>query len=214
MTGRERHELPPALRRRLRRWLGAWGTPQLAATLRVEFSPRLRRAFGRCYRQDRLIRLAASLRSSQSFLLAEILCHEAAHAAVWELHGASASPHGDEWKALMRMAGFRPRLRVPVVVRAESLPGLRASSSRVLCPACHRSCGVTRAAGPARCDSCARRAARQQAARGAGATRRRAGSTKKTAATGRAGRGGIGGARSRGRASKAAKPRTLRGRAR
>jgi len=109
--------LPPLVRKRLDRWLAHWGTPSLSRSLRIEWSSRLRRSFGRCYQDERLIRLTPSLRESQSFLLSEILCHEAAHAAVYELYGAVAHPHGPEWEAMMRTAGFEPRVRIPVVVR-------------------------------------------------------------------------------------------------
>lgn len=147
--------LPPRIRRRLHRWLDLWDTPSLAATLRVEFSPRLRRAFGRCYQEQRLIRLAASLGDSQSFLLDEILCHEAAHAAVYELHGATVRAHGEEWEELMRAAGFEPRIRIPVAVRCPA----RASTRRRVfylhrCPSCDRSRRATRPMQQWRCRTC------------------------------------------------------------
>jgi SprT protein len=41
--------------------------------------------------------------------MAEVLCHEAAHVAAYELYGAKARPHGSEWAALVTAAGFRPR---------------------------------------------------------------------------------------------------------
>jgi len=147
--------LPPGLRKRLDRWLARWGTPSLARTLRIEYSPRLRRAFGRCYQQERLIRLTPSLQDTQSFLLAEIVCHEAAHAAVYEVHGAEARPHGAEWEEFMRMAGFEPRVRIPVVVR--STPS-RAASKRPLylhrCPVCDRSRRAARPMHQWRCRTC------------------------------------------------------------
>jgi predicted SprT family Zn-dependent metalloprotease len=147
--------LPPRLHRRLDRWLHRWGTPSLASTLRVEFSPRMSRAFGRCYQEQRLIRLAASLGESQSYLLDEILCHEAAHAAVYETYGDLARPHGEEWEELMRMAGFEPRIRIPVAVRRPS----RSAGDRPVvylhrCPVCD---GSRRAARPMqqwRCRAC------------------------------------------------------------
>lgn len=147
--------LPPRIRRRLDRWLVRWGTPSLVRTLRVEFSPRLTRAFGRCYQQQKLIRLTPSLLDSQSWLLAEILCHEAAHAAVHDLHGASARPHGEEWEDLMRAAGFEPRVRIPVVVRAA---GGEATRPRVAylhrCPLCEASRRATRPMHQWRCRTC------------------------------------------------------------
>lgn len=147
--------IPPRLQRRLDRWLARWGTPALASSLRIEFSPRLRRAFGRCYQDERLIRLTPSLLDTQSHLLAEILCHEAAHAAVYERHGAVAKPHGEEWEEMMRLAGFEPRVRIPVVVRNTTR---EAASDRVVylhrCPVCDLSRHAARPMHSWRCRTC------------------------------------------------------------
>jgi len=147
--------IPPRLQRRLERWLARWGTPGLASSLRIEFSPRLRRAFGRCYQDERLIRLTPSLLDTQSHLLAEILCHEAAHAAVYELCGAAAKPHGEEWEEMMRMAGFEPRVRIPVVVRNTAREAAR---DRVVylhrCPVCDLSRHAARPMHTWRCRTC------------------------------------------------------------
>lgn len=168
-------QIPPRLRRRLEHWLERWGTPSLNDRLRVEFSPRLRRAFGRCYQDERLIRLTPSLVGSQSHLLAEILCHEAAHAAVYERHGRTAKPHGEEWENLMRLAGFEPRVRIPVVVRSQT----RTTTDRVVylhrCPVCSLSRRAGRPMHRWRCRSCAttRSQGRLEILRQAGATRTR-----------------------------------------
>jgi predicted SprT family Zn-dependent metalloprotease len=146
--------LPYRIEHRLNRWLTRWETPALIGNLRVEFSPRLRRAFGRCYQEERLIRLTPSLRTSQSHLLAEILCHEAAHAAVYELYGIAAKPHGSEWEELMRVAGFEPRVRIPVVVRS----GETGDEGRVVwlhhCPNCEKSRHAMRPMHRWRCRTC------------------------------------------------------------
>lgn len=147
--------IPLQVRKRLEKWLTRWGVPSLSRNLRVEFSPRLRRAFGRCYQDERLIRLTPSLLGSQSHLLAEILCHEAAHAAVHELHGSTARPHGEEWEELMRMVGFEPRVRIPVVVHGHDQSEAR---DRVLylhrCPSCKLSRHAARPMHQWRCRTC------------------------------------------------------------
>ncbi len=147
--------LPPRLAHRLERWLRRWGTPSLVRSLRIEWSPRLRRAFGRCYLDERLIRLTPSLLDRQSHLLAEILCHEAAHAAVHQLYGPAARPHGAEWEELMRLAGFEPRVRIPVAVR--STPK-RPATDRVVylhrCPSCDIARKASRPMPLWRCRSC------------------------------------------------------------
>jgi len=147
-------EISPQLRRRLHRWLAKWGTPWLADSLRVEFSPRLRRAFGRCYQEEHLIRLAPSLKDSQAFLLPEILCHEAAHAAVYELHGEAARPHGGEWEELMRVAGFSPRVRIPIVVRGNEAVASDRVMYRHHCPTCEISRSAVRPMRQWRCPTC------------------------------------------------------------
>jgi predicted SprT family Zn-dependent metalloprotease len=43
-----------------------------------------------------------------------VLCHELAHLAARERHGDRIRPHGPEWKALMRAAGYEPKTRLPL----------------------------------------------------------------------------------------------------
>lgn len=147
--------LPEPLRVRLNQWLHLWETPALCSSLRVEVSPRMRRAFGRCYQTRRLIRLTPSLLSSQSHLLEEVLCHEAAHAAVYEKLGPSVQPHGSDWQALMRSAGFEPRIRLPFAVDCPPQPP-RAKRARYLhrCPVCRLSRGASRPMHAWRCRTC------------------------------------------------------------
>jgi predicted SprT family Zn-dependent metalloprotease len=54
-------------------------------------------------------------------VLREALCHEAAHAAVYEIHGRGPKPHGSEWRALMRAVGFAPRTKVPMDLLPDAL---------------------------------------------------------------------------------------------
>lgn len=195
MSASAESTIPADSQKRLRRWLRRWGTPELARSLRVEFSPRLVRAFGRCYQQDRLIRLTPSLRTSQAWLLDEILCHEAAHAAVWHLHRDRARPHGEEWKEMMRAAGFRPRVRLPFVV---ARPPARGPAFEVVrCAVCERACRVTRkGSAKPRCTACA------------GARPRLRPATRENAAQPRKARASSGGQRrAAGNATSVARPR-------
>src|SRR3990172_3344348 len=105
------------------RWAERWETPGLEHRLEISFSPRLRSSLGRCAPGKREIRLAQFLIDASEALVFEALCHEAAHAAVYEIHGRCARPHGPEWRALMRAAGFEPRTRIP----REVLPRTHAS---------------------------------------------------------------------------------------
>lgn len=95
----------------LANWAAIWGVPDLPSRVRIVFSQRLRRALGRCSPRTGSIRLNPGLLDAAPEALREVVCHEAAHAAVWLLHGRSARPHGREWKDLMRRAGYEPRVR-------------------------------------------------------------------------------------------------------
>jgi len=151
-------EIPARQQRLLARWLRVWETPSLSDRLRVEFSPRLRRSFGRCYQRERLIRLTPSLLSNQSHLLTEILCHEAAHAAVYELYGPRCKPHGVEWQEMMRMAGYEPRVRIPVAVRSAEHPQGRSGKPLYIhrCPVCRKARAAVRPMRRWRCQHCRR----------------------------------------------------------
>jgi predicted SprT family Zn-dependent metalloprotease len=128
----------------------------LERRLEVTFSGRFRRSLGRCVPAAGEIRLAAFLLAGTQAVLWEALCHEAAHAAVYELYGRGPAPHGEEWRALMRAAGFQPRVRVPASLlpdasvrwqRAESLWEHR-------CPICHASRVARRRVPQWRCAAC------------------------------------------------------------
>ncbi|MBW2273116.1 MAG: SprT-like domain-containing protein [Deltaproteobacteria bacterium] len=156
-------------------WSTCWGLPDLGARVRIEVSGRLTRSLGRCEPAKGEIRIARWLREEAPELLPEVLCHELAHVAAYELYagpaegakkrsalvagllgrlsgrrtgvertgasaGAALRPHGREWKALMRRAGFAPRARIPeaqlpAAARARTAAGLRWDHSCPLCGA-------------------------------------------------------------------------------
>jgi alpha-beta hydrolase superfamily lysophospholipase len=92
-------------------WGALWGVTDLRARVRITFSRRLTRSFGRCTPRTGSIRLNPALLRAGPGVLREVVCHEAAHAAAWVLHGGTARAHGREWKELMRRAGYEPRAR-------------------------------------------------------------------------------------------------------
>ena len=94
-------------------WSKTWGVPDLRYEVRLELSHRMRSSLGGFYARERLIRIADTLLEAPPHLLQEVLCHEAAHAAVEILHGPRARSHGREWKELMRRIGLEPRVHVP-----------------------------------------------------------------------------------------------------
>jgi SprT protein len=89
-------------------WESIWQTPGLARLTRVMFSPRLERSLGRCVPATGRVTLTTRLRGGSRERLLETLCHEVAHVAAYILHGGTARPHGPEWAALVRAAGFDP----------------------------------------------------------------------------------------------------------
>ena len=123
--------------RLLRRWTKKWGVPELAGVIVCEWSTRLRRSLGRAYPKRHLIRLSVLLENAEfAELFDEVLCHEAAHVAVFHLHGSTVMTHGTEWEELVRMAGYQPRRSL----ETELLRGSRDPNDveyRHICPICH-----------------------------------------------------------------------------
>jgi SprT protein len=135
----------------LRRLCKRWSEPRLSE-LAVELNPRLSRSAARCLPAKNVIQLSAAVLASTANVRREILCHEAAHAVVWARHGLKAKPHGPEWQALMRQAGFEPRASlIRCGHRAQRNAGTR---FRHTCPVCHFSRTAKRRMTSWRCPEC------------------------------------------------------------
>jgi SprT protein len=107
-------------RKLIRRWTRRWGVPHLAEQITCQWSTRLCRSLGRAYPQRRLIRLSVLLQETPyRSAFEEVLCHEAAHIAAYELHGYLGVNHGPAWKELMCRAGHEPRQYGESVLSAE-----------------------------------------------------------------------------------------------
>lgn len=91
-------------------WGCLWGLPGFEQNLTLRFSPRLTRSLGRCNPAAGTLTLRLGLPDDQ---IPYILCHEAAHIAVFLRFGAGLRPHGPEWAALVTLAGFSPAVQVP-----------------------------------------------------------------------------------------------------
>ena len=127
-----------ALRGDLVRWAALWGVPRMGEELRLRASTRMRRSLG-SYRAARdEIALAVWLFEAPAALLEEVLCHEAAHAAVHRVHGRSVRPHGREWRGFMERAGLRARVRIPLeeLPEARRVELVRAGGWVHRCPVC------------------------------------------------------------------------------
>ncbi len=134
-----------------------WGLPGLAGRARIELSARLKTSLARSYPKAALIRLnGVLLNPSYCDLVAEVLCHELAHLAVYELFGPGRKPHGLEWQALVEKAGFSPRLRIRLPA-GQLQPATRVRQDRVLehrCPVCQTVRVAVRRVPQWRCAEC------------------------------------------------------------
>ena len=133
-----------------------WSVAALAERTHVETSARLRTSLGRCHPPTGRIRLHRALLEAPEELLREVVCHEAAHVAVYLCHGNAARPHGPEWAELMAAAGFEPRVRMDPAVVSQKFQ--RAVRPRFLyqhrCPVCGTSRVARRPVRRWRCRAC------------------------------------------------------------
>lgn len=140
----------------LAKWSELWLTPGLERRVRISWSSRMKRLLGLCIPKLGIVRINLRLSSGPRDLLEEVLCHEVAHLAAYELHGVSSRPHGREWASLMLLAGFAPR---PSLCRpSPSIGRPRPEIVRVVykhyCPVCGSWRLARTAARRWRCASC------------------------------------------------------------
>lgn len=149
-TDRMKSEMPARL---LRRWEKLWEVPGLASKASVTANPRLRSTLGRFISAKRRIELHPKLYRSETNLLPEVLCHEAAHLAVSIRESGRVPPHGKHWASLMRAAGFEPKVRPS----RTCLPrrGVRRKLYEHRCPVCQTVRFASRPVPNWRCSSCA-----------------------------------------------------------
>ena len=107
-------EIPESAREFLSSFGVVWKIESLENTVTVKFSGKMVHSLGNCRPEAALIRLNKVLLDVRNEkILREILCHEAAHAAVFILYGKKCKPHGPEWRSLLLAAGYPPRTRIP-----------------------------------------------------------------------------------------------------
>lgn len=152
-------------RPRLRQWARLWRCRPLAS-VKCAVNPRLTVSLGRCRPAARAIELNQRLLSHAGQLRREVLCHEAAHFAVRELHGRAAKPHGSEWRQLVTLAGFEPTAAISLAPRGPANPSGSwshpARKTRVVrgyryehrCPVCQFTRMARRPVGRWRCAAC------------------------------------------------------------
>jgi|GEM_PF-3088735 len=99
----------------LGRWCMVWGLSRLAREADIQFTDDLGMALGRCDpRSGRIVLNGVLLAPENETLLAETLCHEAAHIVAHLRYGPRIAEHGPEWQEYMTKAGFQPRPVIPI----------------------------------------------------------------------------------------------------
>lgn len=143
-------------RRSTAAWGELWGCRGIEDRLTIHVSSRFSSTLGRFEQKKNAIIIADFLLNEPEQLLAEVLCHETAHAAVNELYGHSARPHGEEWSDLMCAAGYTPRIRINSCEFASNLPARIVSKGRWehRCPVCHMRRIASRPVSRWRCRNC------------------------------------------------------------
>jgi predicted SprT family Zn-dependent metalloprotease len=90
-----------------------WSAPDLASSVTVQISSRLKSSLGRCSPATGRVSLHPLLADAPRSLFAAVLCHELAHVIAYRRFNRSAAPHGPEWQTLVRTAGFDPAVAIP-----------------------------------------------------------------------------------------------------
>ena len=147
-------------RRRIRRWLTGWAKLwdiKLVGEVTITFTPRMTRSAGRAIPARRELRFSTRVLHADTPLQKEIACHEFAHLVLAQRPGSRPKPHGPQWQALMRQAGFPPRTGVPLAPGHAGQTTKKKARKAHWLHTCHV-CGfqkLARARVPAwRCPSC------------------------------------------------------------
>lgn len=139
-----------------------WAAPELNASVRVRLSAHLRTSLGRATPATGRVSLHRALRDAPPEILEEVLCHEIAHIVAYRRARAARArrprPHGVEWAALVRAAGYEPILRAPRNWIAQPLQQTSAPSpARTvlhICPVCQTQRFARRTVPAWRCAAC------------------------------------------------------------
>ena len=137
-VGSSTERLPACARPLLARLSIVWGTPDLESSVHIRASRRMTRTLARAFPATGEIRVSSRvLEFAPEDLLREIVCHEAAHVACFLIHGRRVRPHGQEWRRLMRQAGYAPRVRLSTdTIPSLAHPPRRPRVYQHHCPAC------------------------------------------------------------------------------
>jgi predicted SprT family Zn-dependent metalloprotease len=143
-----------SVRRTLGRLGEVWELPGLPREIDVVFSERLQSRLGRATPLTGKVALHIALAGAPRALLREVLCHEAAHVAVFWRHGENRRPHGPEWAKLVREAGYEPRKTLEAALPGMSSRRVGARRYEHLCPVCQVIRVAKRPMARWRCQAC------------------------------------------------------------
>lgn len=129
-----------------------WKHPRIAK-LQIEVNRRLTSTVARCVTGGDVIELSPAAARRGTRLQKEVVCHEAAHSVVWERYGRAARPHGAEWRALVRAAGFEPKATL-VRCGERRRPATDTAAFRHVCPVCQFSKRAKHRMSRWRCPEC------------------------------------------------------------
>ena len=158
---------------KIRDWCATWKDLGLLSSVRIRYSPRLRRLLGYASvqkgadtRKTYLVTLAEGLRGGNRALFLKVLCHELAHVACWRksVHtGVATRPHGSEWRQLVLQVGYTPSLNMCGVKHSSyrrstdlrDVPVVILRAFKHTCPVCQMVRSAKKAVPQWRCASCA-----------------------------------------------------------
>ena len=128
-----------------------WRHPRVSR-LQISVNQHLKSTIARWLPPSNVLEISPAAQSRGASALREIISHEAAHVVVWDQSGRAARPHGPEWAALMRTAGFEPRA---TLVRCGHRRGTYDRIRiRHFCAVCHFSRFAKRRMSGWRCPEC------------------------------------------------------------
>jgi predicted SprT family Zn-dependent metalloprotease len=116
MTSHEREQIRQIMEAHCRTVWAAFSAlyPDLRTMPDVQVSGRLTRTAGRCWQPENIVEFGTKFlmhsRETQIIMMQQIVPHELAHAADWQLYGESEMKcgHGRGWREIMMNYGLPP----------------------------------------------------------------------------------------------------------
>lgn len=147
---------PSWLREWVKNWGELWEVPGIEKRIQINFNSRLKSSLGSSNIREGLISLNLILKQQDRQKLLEVVCHEVAHVAVFEIYGENSKPHGSEWQRLMNIAGFKPSTLICINKQPGELINLRNNEwiFEHRCPVCQMVRLSSRAVRGWKCRDC------------------------------------------------------------